>query len=169
MARTAVKTGRNDPCPCGSGRKYKQCCLAKDKDDERATARGVPEKMKDPRLSGPPVFPGPGPGPGFVSLDDFFEDEDTPDAACKAVVDLIRAGKLDEGERAAHQLLKDHPYIHDGFDYLGMVEEARGNSRAAADWYRKALAFLRDNSGAEELMQVFRDKIARLDPDGPAS
>ena len=22
------KTGRNDPCPCGSGRKYKKCCLA---------------------------------------------------------------------------------------------------------------------------------------------
>ena len=21
------KTGRNDPCPCGSGRKYKKCCL----------------------------------------------------------------------------------------------------------------------------------------------
>ena len=20
-------TGRNDPCPCGSGRKFKQCCL----------------------------------------------------------------------------------------------------------------------------------------------
>ena len=20
------KIGRNDPCPCGSGRKYKQCC-----------------------------------------------------------------------------------------------------------------------------------------------
>jgi uncharacterized protein len=23
------KTGRNDPCPCGSGRKYKKCCLGK--------------------------------------------------------------------------------------------------------------------------------------------
>jgi hypothetical protein len=23
-----VSTGRNDPCPCGSGRKYKHCCLA---------------------------------------------------------------------------------------------------------------------------------------------
>lgn len=23
-----VKTGRNDPCPCGSGKKYKKCCLA---------------------------------------------------------------------------------------------------------------------------------------------
>ena len=21
-----AKTGRNDPCPCGSGKKYKQCC-----------------------------------------------------------------------------------------------------------------------------------------------
>ena len=23
------KIGRNDPCPCGSGRKYKQCCMNK--------------------------------------------------------------------------------------------------------------------------------------------
>lgn len=21
------QVGRNDPCPCGSGKKYKQCCL----------------------------------------------------------------------------------------------------------------------------------------------
>jgi len=25
----APKVGRNDPCPCGSGKKYKQCCLLK--------------------------------------------------------------------------------------------------------------------------------------------
>ena len=25
-SRVAVKVGRNDPCPCGSGRKYKRCC-----------------------------------------------------------------------------------------------------------------------------------------------
>ncbi|MGA8165315.1 MAG: SEC-C metal-binding domain-containing protein [Waddliaceae bacterium] len=23
------KVGRNDPCPCGSGKKYKQCCWKK--------------------------------------------------------------------------------------------------------------------------------------------
>lgn len=23
------KVGRNDPCPCGSGKKYKSCCLQK--------------------------------------------------------------------------------------------------------------------------------------------
>lgn len=28
--RVAPKVGRNEPCPCGSGRKYKRCCLAKD-------------------------------------------------------------------------------------------------------------------------------------------
>lgn len=26
-ARRAHKTGRNEPCPCGSGKKYKQCCM----------------------------------------------------------------------------------------------------------------------------------------------
>ncbi len=24
-----VKIGRNDPCPCGSGKKYKRCCMKK--------------------------------------------------------------------------------------------------------------------------------------------
>lgn len=25
-----MKIGRNEPCPCGSGQKYKKCCSAKD-------------------------------------------------------------------------------------------------------------------------------------------
>ena len=24
------KVGRNDPCPCGSGKKYKKCCLERE-------------------------------------------------------------------------------------------------------------------------------------------
>jgi uncharacterized protein len=27
MRRATPKVGRNDPCPCGSGKKYKHCCL----------------------------------------------------------------------------------------------------------------------------------------------
>ena len=27
-ARRTIKIGRNDPCPCGSGRKFKKCCGA---------------------------------------------------------------------------------------------------------------------------------------------
>ncbi|MEM1182721.1 MAG: SEC-C metal-binding domain-containing protein [Acidobacteriota bacterium] len=26
MVRDRPKIGRNDPCPCGNGRKYKKCC-----------------------------------------------------------------------------------------------------------------------------------------------
>ena len=26
--RAAPKVGRNDPCPCGSGKKHKKCCLS---------------------------------------------------------------------------------------------------------------------------------------------
>jgi hypothetical protein len=29
IRRGASKVGRNDPCPCGSGRKFKACCLRK--------------------------------------------------------------------------------------------------------------------------------------------
>lgn len=27
--RDKPKTGRNDPCPCGSNKKYKKCCIGK--------------------------------------------------------------------------------------------------------------------------------------------
>ena len=26
VVRETPRVGRNDPCPCGSGKKYKQCC-----------------------------------------------------------------------------------------------------------------------------------------------
>jgi hypothetical protein len=29
VTRTSQRVGRNDTCPCGSGRKYKQCCIRK--------------------------------------------------------------------------------------------------------------------------------------------
>jgi hypothetical protein len=36
---SAGRPGRNDLCPCGSGRKYKRCCRARD--DERRRAESV--------------------------------------------------------------------------------------------------------------------------------
>lgn len=29
IKKGSAEPGRNDPCPCGSGKKYKQCCLKK--------------------------------------------------------------------------------------------------------------------------------------------
>lgn len=34
---SAAKIGRNDPCSCGSGKKYKQCCAAKAEQREQVT------------------------------------------------------------------------------------------------------------------------------------
>ncbi len=31
IRKAATKVGPNDPCPCGSGKKYKKCCMQKDK------------------------------------------------------------------------------------------------------------------------------------------
>ena len=31
--REMPKVGRNDPCPCGSGKKYKNCCMNKDMEE----------------------------------------------------------------------------------------------------------------------------------------
>jgi hypothetical protein len=31
------KTGRNEPCPCGSERKYKRCCMDKDNEPPEAS------------------------------------------------------------------------------------------------------------------------------------
>jgi len=38
---SANKTGRNDPCPCGSGRKYKICCGAPGAGQASASAEGL--------------------------------------------------------------------------------------------------------------------------------
>jgi len=31
VVRSQERIGRNDPCPCGSGRKFKKCCYGKTK------------------------------------------------------------------------------------------------------------------------------------------
>ncbi len=42
------KPGRNDPCPCGSGRKYKKCCILKDEADR---PRHVTEETPNPFIA----------------------------------------------------------------------------------------------------------------------
>lgn len=48
-----MKIGRNDPCPCGSDKKYKKCCLSKDVPDiyqcikDTVAKNGYPSKLSD--------------------------------------------------------------------------------------------------------------------------
>jgi len=96
----------------------------------------------------------------------FDEDEDELTPASNAVVDLIHAGKLDEAEQAARDLLQRFPEVHDGYDRLGMVYEARGDNQQAAFYYRKVVDFIRDHPEQyePEFADVFRELVDKLDP-----
>ena len=43
---TASKTNRNDPCPCGSGKKYKKCCLPEHEEARRLMPKEQLEQME---------------------------------------------------------------------------------------------------------------------------
>jgi tetratricopeptide (TPR) repeat protein len=156
-----AKTGRNDPCPCGSGRKYKVCCLTKDEDAERerfkraaavAAAQAEEAAAKTRRQV-------------EATLQTLEHERDLAEDS-NAVIALVKAGKLDEAEQAARELLVNYPEVHDGYDRLGMVHEARGQNREAADCYRKVIEFVRDhpNQYDPEFPNTFHRLVAKLDP-----
>ena len=73
---------------------------------------------------------------------------------------LVRAARLDEAEAAARDLLVRFPDVHDGWDRLGMVHEARGDSRQAADCYRKVIDFIRQHP--DDYDAATAERFARL-------
>jgi tetratricopeptide (TPR) repeat protein len=160
-----TKTGRNQPCPCGSGKKFKQCCLRKEEEAEHKAMAALNQARQEGR------------GGSYSDLvktvdqlaADYEEDVALAEAS-NAAVKLVRAGKLDVAEQAARDLLVRFPEVHDGYDRLGMVYEARGDNKQAAHYYRQALEFIRqrpdqyDDAGLEA---VFQRLIAKLDPPAP--
>lgn len=146
------KVGRNDPCPCGSGKKYKHCCFEVDR--AAALAPAISQRLefdahkvqrREEVLA--------------------FQESQVIDAASNAVIDLIHAGRLDEAEQAARELLVRYPDMHDGWDRLGMVHEARGEFRAAADCYAKVVEMIRAEPERydSELLDVFLELVVRLE------
>jgi len=146
----ATKTGRNDPCHCGSGKKYKRCCLEDDQQNEREARTAFTAALAAEQ----------------ADEDEFYEWSDRLDEESNAVVDLIEAGKLDEAEQAAHRLIADYPEVHDGYDRLGMVYEARKEPKNAADCYRKVVEFLAENPSDDEREMIadFQRLVQELDP-----
>jgi alanine-alpha-ketoisovalerate/valine-pyruvate aminotransferase len=79
------KIGRNAPCPCGSGKKYKKCCLLNQ--DARPT-------------SVPPI-----------KYRAVYTDLDQ---LSNSVVDLINQNELDKAEAVSRRLLSEYPDQVDG-------------------------------------------------------
>ena len=59
---TKPRPGRNEPCHCGSGRKYKHCCLAKD-EAEAAKARAEAAATVEPGAAEAEAAPATAPPP----------------------------------------------------------------------------------------------------------
>ena len=151
-----IKTGRNDPCPCGSGHKYKRCCLPKDQAADSASLAAAAELRAAEQKEIEALLD---------EEEAQLEYEEKLAEASNAVVDLIHAGKLDEAEQAAHDLQVNFPDEYDGYDRLGMVHEARGDHKQAVDCYRKALAFIQSQPDrVPELEAAFRRLIDELGP-----
>ncbi len=112
-----VKIGRNQPCPCGSGRKYKRCCW------DRNRAAHVPTT--------PAVSPH---GYSWVETD--------LDRLSNSVVSLIDEGRLDEADAVCEQLRTRYPDMHDWFMRKAMVCEARGETERAIEYYERTVAWM---------------------------
>ena len=148
-----AQLGRNAHCHCGSGKKYKKCCLAKDE------AAAPPKPAPAPHDA---TCAGCG-RPGHV-VDEF----DDLDDLSNSVPALVRSGRLEEAEAVCRTLKEKYP---DQIDYLergAMVAEARGDRKAAADLYRQCVVFIDHHDGFDdELRESMIEDIARLDPREP--
>ena len=139
--------GRNDPCPCGSGKKYKKCCLARDdaaanaQRDQAAAAKAAATKTS------------------WV----IAEDDDL-DELSNLVVDLIDQGRLDEAEMARDELTARYPDMVDCIERTAMIHQARGNLPAAIVWWKKTIDFMERNEGFEDDgIQAVRDIVNKIE------
>jgi len=123
-----AKVGRNEPCPCGSGKKYKRCCWEKD----QAAWVDVVHEM-------PPIL-------DALSAfgDDYDEDRAFVDLS-NSVIDLVKQGRLDEADAACERLRTEYPDVHDWLMRKALVCEARGEYGQALDYYQRVIDWIDEN------------------------
>jgi len=148
-----VKLNRNAACPCGSGKKYKRCCLSR---DQEAAAQRRDQAEPEMSPSRPP----------FVVFDD--NDDDNLEQLSNSVVDLIDEGRLDEAENACRQLKREFPDLIDWIERTGAVHEAKGEKDKAVEYYRRCLQYIDDHPDyfEEASKDWYRRSIKRLQSNG---
>nr|WP_238613547.1 SEC-C metal-binding domain-containing protein [Candidatus Oscillochloris fontis] len=167
-----MKVGRNDPCPCGSGKKYKKCCLAKDEAaarqpaQERATAlRAVEPLASDDSFAGLPSYtPPPPPDPRPYSPEEAAREElwETFEAADAAEQTALFRRALADG-------LLDDEYAYEMLTHLrneagptlwgALVEELRA---ARPDLYAHSAPYYLEWQIADALAAGHCDRLPAL-------
>ena len=132
-----AKIGRNEPCPCGSGKKYKKCCY---------------RRRLQPGLDA-------GPAPAWIA-----EVTDL-DALSNQANTLIRQGSLEEAERVCQKLRQRYPDQIDALERYAELYEAQGERQKAADYYRQTAAFAQREPGFDdESIAFWLEQAEQLDP-----
>ena len=145
-----AKINRNAACPCGSGKKYKRCCLPRDQEAAAQRREAAPDRS--PSL--PPTV--------------VFDDDDNLEQLSNSVVDLINEGRLDEAEDACKQLKREFPDVIDWIERTGALHEARGETDKAVDYYRRCLQYIDDHPDyfEEASKDWYHRSIKRLESSG---
>lgn len=141
-----AKIGRNDPCPCGSGKKHKRCCLL-------ASAASAVEMAAGPEARSPRPF--------HELCDCCIE---RLDERADEVLDVLLAGRVDDAEALCHAFLRDFPGQAEGLDLLSMIFEERGHRERALELLRQAsdIAHANDDYDAET-RSLMRLRIRELE------
>jgi hypothetical protein len=107
-----MKIGRNAPCHCGSGKKYKQCCLRKDEEARRtALATPIEPAAPAPRAAKPLNVPKPPPDPRIAAWNARWEAFEAGDYAAQMALfqHTLEEPELMDGEMAFEMLNKLFP------------------------------------------------------------
>jgi uncharacterized protein YecA (UPF0149 family) len=144
--------GRNDSCPCGSGKKFKKCCSGKDSDTRASASRAAWDRLP------------------FEERARIAKKVQRLDDLSNGVLDAIEAKRYDEAERLCEELLREYPEVIDGHDRFGMLRQAQGRFQEAAEEYEKALAMIDehprdyDPEAAVEFRQRRDEVLALIKP-----
>ena len=157
-----TKIGRNDPCRCGSGKKYKRCCLLVEDAEVAARARAAAERDAMRVLENASFN---ATRRAYATL---ATELDELDQLSNGAVDLIHAGRFDEAEAVCDRLEREYPDAIDAMDRRARLCEARGDHPKALELYGQLLAFTQEREGFDDDFRDWvRQRIARLAPADP--
>ncbi len=159
-AHRRLKTGRNKPCPCGSGRKYKTCCL----EDDQRLARAAPESFDMAHPDGAPLEEDVEPAD---EVRQEFEALTSPsleqmDAYLEARL-ALPAESLDCNELFDALEARAHPDLPAVFRRIADAVSSTAENSLGFFYWNVAEAFTR--AGCEELLPEVADRFRTLDSD----
>ena len=147
-----AKIGRNDPCPCGSGKKHKKCCSA-------SGVSPVASVEIVPASSAPHHH-----ACNVCGRDDDDDEIDEINERADHILEEILDGRVDDAEALCHDFIHDFPDDAEGFDLLSMVFEERGQREPALKLLRKALGIADANPEYDdETRLLMRERLEELE------